>query len=92
MNTATRWQHGSVVKNPPAKTGDSGEAGLILGQDDPLEQKMATQSSILAWKIPWTEEPGGLQSMGSQELDTIKRLGTGQALIKKSSSYQGLGM
>ena len=37
-----------------------------LGQEDPLEKEMATQSSILAWRIPWTEEPGGLQSMGSQ--------------------------
>ena len=40
-----------------------------LGQEDPLEKEMATPSSILAWKIPWTEEPGRLQSMGSQELD-----------------------
>ena len=38
-----------------------------LGQEDPLEKEMATHSSIHAWKIPWTEEPGGLQSMGSQE-------------------------
>ena len=37
-----------------------------LGQEDPLEKEMATHSSILAWKIPWTEEPGGLQSMGAQ--------------------------
>ena len=37
-----------------------------LGQEDPLENEMATHSSILAWKIPWTEEPGGLQSMESQ--------------------------
>ena len=37
-----------------------------LGLEDPLEEEMATQSSILAWKIPWTEEPGGLQSMGSR--------------------------
>ena len=42
----------------------------FLGQEDPLQKEMATHSSILAWKIPWTEEPGGLQSMGSQELDT----------------------
>ena len=42
-----------------------------LGWEDPLEEGMATHSSILAWRIPWTEEPGGLQSMGSQELDTI---------------------
>ena len=39
-----------------------------LGQEDPLEKKMSTHSSILAWKIPWTEEPGGLQSMGSQRV------------------------
>jgi len=38
-----------------------------LGWEDPLEKEMATQSSILAWEIPWTEEPGGLQSMGSQD-------------------------
>ena len=42
----------------------------FLGQEDPLEKEMATHSSILAWRIPWIEEPGGLQSMGLQELDT----------------------
>ena len=45
-----------------------------LGWEDPLEKEMATHSSILAWEIPWTEEPGGLQSMGLQELDMTKRL------------------
>ena len=39
-----------------------------LGQEDPLEEEMKTHSSILAWEIPWTEEPGGLQSMGSQRV------------------------
>ena len=39
-----------------------------LGQEGPLEKKMATHSSTLAWKIPWTEEPGGLQSVGSQRV------------------------
>ena len=39
-----------------------------LGWEDPLEKEMATHSSILAWKIPWTEEPGRLQSMGSQRV------------------------
>ena len=39
-----------------------------LGQEDPLEEEMATRSSILAWEIPWTEEPGGLQSMGLQRV------------------------
>ena len=45
-----------------------------LGQEDPLEKEMATHSSILAWEIPWTEEPGGLQSMG------LKRVGRDQQL------------
>ena len=40
-----------------------------LGQKDPVEKQMATHSSILAWRIPWTEEPGGRQSMGSQRVD-----------------------
>ena len=44
----------------------------FLGQEDPLEKEMATHSNILAWEIPWTEEPGGLQSMGKQELDTTE--------------------
>ena len=39
-----------------------------LGQEDPLEKEMATHSSILAWRIPWSKEPGGLQSMGSQRV------------------------
>ena len=42
----------------------------FLGQKDSLEKEMAIHSSILAWKIPWTEDPGGLQSFGSQESDT----------------------
>ena len=52
-----------VVKNPPANAEDAVQS---LGQEDPLEKEMATYSSILAWEISWTEEPGGLQSMGSQ--------------------------
>jgi len=42
---------------------------LVLGWEDPLEAGMANHSSILAWRIPWAEEPGGLQSMGSKDLD-----------------------
>ena len=45
-----------------------------LGQEDPLEKEMATHSSILAWRIPWTEELGGLQSTGHKESDTTERL------------------
>ena len=44
------------------------DAGDSLGQEDPLEKKMATHSGILAWEIPWTEEPEELQSMGSQRV------------------------
>ena len=47
---------------------NAGDSGLIPGQDDHLERGMATHSSILAWRIPWTEEPGGLRSMGSQRV------------------------
>ena len=49
--------------------GNAGDLGSIPGWEDPLEKEMATHSSILAWIIPWTEEPGRLQSTGSQELD-----------------------
>ena len=55
----------SVVKNPPAKHNTQVQS---LGWEDPLEKEMATHSSILAWKIPWTEEPGGLQSMRLQRV------------------------
>ena len=54
-----------TVKSLPAVQ----EMGVrSLGRDDPLEKEMSTHSSILAWKIPWTEEPGRLQSMGSQRV------------------------
>ena len=45
-----------------------------LGQEDPLEEGVAAHSSILAWRIPWTEEPGGLQSMGHKESDMTEQL------------------
>ena len=54
-------------KNPPAVQETQVR---FLGQEDPLEKEMATHSSILAWRIPWTEEPGRLQSMESKELVT----------------------
>ena len=62
-----------MVKNPPANAGDAGDAVSILGQEDPLEEEMATSSSILAWEIPWTEEPGVLLSTGSQKSQTSQR-------------------
>ena len=60
---------GSVVKNPPASSGDRGSIPW-LGRS--LEKEMATHSSILAWEISWTEEPGRLQSMGSQKSETTQ--------------------
>ena len=54
-----------VLKNPPANAGDIRERGSIIWvRKIPLGQEMATHSNILAWRIPWTEEPGGLQSIG----------------------------
>ena len=64
-----------MVKNSPASAGDVSEGALILGWEHPLE-KEATHSGILAWRIPWTEEPGGLQSMGLQSRTQRKRLST----------------
>ena len=57
-----------------------------LGREDPLEEEMATHSSILAWRIPWIEEPGGLQSMGSLESDTTEPLSR-QAGVTSSASW-----
>ena len=56
------------VKNPPANAGDTRDAGSVLCWEDPLEEGMATGSSILAWRTPWAEEPRGLQTMGSQRV------------------------
>ena len=55
-----------LVKNPPANAGDTEMWVQSLDREDPLEEEMATHSSILAWEIPWAEEPGGLQSMELQ--------------------------
>ena len=55
-----------VVKSSPASVEDVKDMGSILGREDPLEEGMAVHSSILAWRIPFTEEPGGLQSIVSQ--------------------------
>ena len=60
-----------VVKNLPANAGDSREVGSIAGLEDLLEEGMATHSSIFAWRIPWTEEPSGLQSMSLQRVSHI---------------------
>ena len=56
------------VNEPPAMQEVRETLVPSLGGEDPLEEEMATHSSILAWEIPWTEEPGGLQSRGSQRV------------------------
>ena len=60
------FSNGSAIKNPPAvqETKESWVPSLV--REDPLEEEMATHSTILAWEIPWTEKPGGLQSVGSR--------------------------
>ena len=60
-----------TVKNLPAMPETQVQS---LGQENPLEKGMATHSSILAWRIPWPEEHGGLQPMGHKESDTTERL------------------
>ena len=57
-----------MVKNPPAMQETKETQVQSLGWEDPLEKEMASHSSILAWRIPWTEEPDGLQSMGLQRV------------------------
>ena len=59
-----------MVKNLPAMQENPG----LIAKEDPLEKGMTTHSSILAWRIPWTEEPGGLQSMGRKKLDMTEQL------------------
>ena len=58
-----------MVKNLPANAGDIREVGLIPGSGRHLDEGMATHSSILAWRIPWTEEPGRLSPQGHKESD-----------------------
>ena len=65
------------VKNPPAVLETRVRS---LGLEDPLEEGMATHSSILAWKIPWSEEPGGLRSMGSHRVDFLQETGPSYTL------------
>ena len=69
MDRAQGFPGGTVVKNPPAKMQDMRETQVrSYDWEDPLGEEMATHSSILVWRIPWTEEPGRLRSMGSQRV------------------------
>ena len=77
-----------MVKNLPAMQ----ETWIwTLGQEDPLEKKLATHSSILAWGIPWTEEPGGLQSMRSPRVGYTEQLTLSLGFCVNSIHYSSLG-
>ena len=65
MTGLPRWL---TVRSQPASAGDAGDTGSIPGREDPLQKEMTTHSSILAWRIPWTEKPDGLLSMESQRV------------------------
>ena len=73
------------AKNSPAVQGTQDTWVRSLDQEDPLEQVMATHSSTLAWRIPWTEESGRLSSRGRKESDTTERLSTHRKATKESS-------
>ena len=93
MAVVSKWASlvAQLVKNPSVMQETQVR---YLGWEDLLEKGQATHSSILAWRIPWTEEPSRLQSMGSQELDTTERVSTHTAykkmllILLEKSSYQ----
>ena len=71
---------------------NAGHLGLIPRLEDPLEEGMATHSSILAWRIPWMEEPGGLQPMGHRESDMTEQLTPSLSLFRASFKYHLLNI
>ena len=73
------------MKNPPANAGDIRDSGSIPGVGKiPLEEGMATHSNVLAWRIPWTEEPGGLESTG------LQRVGHNRSDLAQTSQHREL--
>ena len=73
-----------MAENPPASAGDVRDAIASPGQEDPLEEETATHSSMLAWRIPWMEEPGGLQSTGSQRVGSNEQLSMHTCHVKST--------
>ena len=76
-----------MVKNPPASAGDIRDKGSLSGSGRPLEEGMATHCSILAWRIPWTEEPGWLQPIVTYSQIELKRLTMLACNVHSSESY-----
>ena len=90
INEFLGFPGGSMVKNPPVKV----ETRVwSLGQGDPLEKEMATHSSTLAWRILWTEEPGGLQVTGSQRIghDWVTFTLTTWCVLFRGQGFRGSG-
>ena len=81
---------GSVVKNLPDNAGNTGDLGSIPGSGRSLEEEMATHSSILDWWIPWTEEPGGLQSKGSKKVGWLKWLSNSSSTLATTQVWRWL--
>ena len=78
-----------VVDSPPTSAGDTRDSGRSLGRDDPLEKEMATHSSILAWRIPQTEEPGLLQSVGLQRVRQLSNWAHMYLFLDRYSAHIG---
>ena len=81
-----------VMKNPPTNAGDIRDAGSIPGSGRSPGGGYATHSSILAWRIPWTEDPDGLQSMESQSQKRLKRLSTHTSTPTDIAVMRGIGI
>ena len=80
-----------MVKNLPANAGDTGEQVRSLGQEDLLEKEMATRSHILAWKIPWTEDPGCYSPWGGKESDQTEHAPMREWLKTTGIYFLGFG-
>ena len=76
-----------LLKNPPPMQETTETWGRSLVGEDPLEKEVAAHSSILAWRIPETEEPGGLQSIGSHRVDTIEPLNNNKHPISSVAAF-----
>ena len=81
VNSSSGFPGGTVIKNLPANAGDARDVDLIPGvRKNPWKEEMATLSSILAWKLPWTEEPGGHSPCGCKESDVTEHTNTHKQL------------
>ena len=81
---------GLVVKRLPARAGDTETRAQSLGREDPLEEGTATHSSILAWRVSWTKEPGGYSLWSRKELDTAEHMYTHTHTHTHTYTYRSL--